>query len=97
MCSLFEQLALKGVDRLKENILKRLHNHSFTNILSDLPSNSHQMCLKSCVGLGVRTWLLTHLIILFFQLSSNVFSTTLRTRLGFSHLLILGVSHCICS
>jgi hypothetical protein len=34
---------------------------------------------------------------LFFHLDLYVFSTTLRTRLGFSHPLILGVSHWICN
>jgi hypothetical protein len=32
---------------------------------------------------------------MFFHLTWNVFSTTLRTKLGLFHLLILGVSHCI--
>jgi hypothetical protein len=53
------------------------------------------------VGLGARlgadAWLLARLVILFFHLPSNVFSTTLCTRLGLSHPLILRVSHCICN
>jgi hypothetical protein len=49
------------------------------------------------VGLSVNVWLLTCLVILFFHLPSNDFSTTLHTRLGLSQPLILGVSHCICN
>jgi hypothetical protein len=33
----------------------------------------------------------------FFCLALDVFPTSLHTRLGFSHPLVLGVSHCICS
>ncbi len=49
------------------------------------------------MGLGVGTWLSTHLIIFFFYITSYIFSIALHTRLGLSILLILGVSHCICS
>jgi hypothetical protein len=40
MCPPIEQLVLKGVDRCKEKNSEILHNHSFTNILFYLPSNS---------------------------------------------------------
>jgi hypothetical protein len=89
----FKQLVERGVDQLQENISNRLHNHSFTNIHSNLPFDLHQTHLRSCVGI----WLLACLIILFFHLALNVFSTTLCTRLGFSHPLVLGVSHWICN
>jgi hypothetical protein len=91
----FELLALRGVYCLKENISKRLHNHSFTNILFYLPSNSHQVCLRSCVGPSAKAWLLARPIILFFRLPLDVFSTTLHTRLGLSHLVVLRISHYI--
>jgi len=94
---LFEQLAKRGIDCLKENISKRLHDHSFTNIISNLPSNSHWACLKSCAGLSVGTWLLTRPIITFSCVTLDVFSTVLRTRLGFSLPLVLKVSHYICN
>jgi len=95
--TLFEQLVESGIDHLQENILKRLHDHCFVCILFYLLSDSHWTCLKSCVGLIVGTWLLTRPIIFFFRLPSSVFSTTLHTRLGLSHPLILGVSHYICN
>jgi hypothetical protein len=41
--------------------------------------------------------LLTCPIIPFFQLFSNVFSTTLCIRLDFSHAFVFEVSHCICN
>jgi hypothetical protein len=93
----YEQLVEKNVDHLKESISKRLHDHSFINILFYLPYNLHQTHLRSCEGLDVGAWMLACPIIPFFCLPSNVFSTTLHTRLGFSHPLMLGVSHCICS
>jgi hypothetical protein len=43
-------------------------------------------------GVGIRD-----IIVIFFHLVSNVFFTTLGIRLDFSHPLILGVSHYICS
>jgi hypothetical protein len=49
------------------------------------------------VGLSANVWLLTCLVILFFHLLSDDFSTTLHTRLGLSQPLILGVSHYICN
>jgi hypothetical protein len=95
--TLFEQLVKSGINHLQENILERLHDHCFVYILFYLLSNSHWTCLKSCVGLVAGTWLLTCPIIFFFCLPSDVFSTTLHTRLGHSHHLILGVSHYICN
>ncbi len=55
------------------------------------------MRLKSCARLDVGAWLLARSIIHFFHLLSNIFFTTLCTRLGLSHPLVLGVSHYICS
>jgi hypothetical protein len=58
-----------------------------------------------CIDASANVWLFTHPIIFFFppslkcffHLTWNVFSTTLRIKLGLFHLLILGVSHCIYS
>ncbi len=80
----FEQLAKKGVDCLKESISKRLHDHSFINIISNLHSNSHWACLKLCAKLGVGAWLLTHPMIIFSHMALDVFSIVLCTRLGLS-------------
>jgi hypothetical protein len=46
---------------------------------------------------GVGVWLVTRPIILFFHMPLDVFSIALRIRLGLSHPLVLGVSHCIFS
>jgi hypothetical protein len=93
----FEQLVESGIDRLHESILEILHNHSFTCIISYLFFDSQLTCLKSFVRPTMGIWLLTRLVIPFFRLHSNVFSTTLHIRLGHSHHLILKVSHCICN
>jgi hypothetical protein len=55
------------------------------------------MRLKLCVGQSAKAWLLTSLINLLFRLLSNVLSIALHIRLNLSHLLVLGVSHYICS
>ncbi len=81
----FEQLTERSIDCLKESILKRLHDHSFTNIIFDLPSNLHWAHLKLCARLGVGIGLLTHSIIIFSHVALDVFSTTLHTGLGLSH------------
>jgi hypothetical protein len=57
--------------------------------------DSHCAHLKSCVGLRVSAWLFSHPIIPSFYLASNVFSSTLHTRLG-PHPLALELTHCIC-
>jgi hypothetical protein len=41
-----EQLAMRGGNRLHESISKRLHDHLFINIISYLPFDSHQTCLR---------------------------------------------------
>jgi len=79
-----------------DRISKRLHDHSFTKHPFWFIFDLHQMHLKSCVKLNADVCLLAHLIILFFHLP-YFFSTTLHTRLGFSHHLVLGVSHYICN
>ncbi len=93
----FEQLIEKGANCLQKNISEGLHDHSFTSILSNLPSDSHQICQRSCAWLNVGTWLLIHPIIPFFHLLSHVFSIALRTGLGHSHPLVLWVPHYICN
>jgi hypothetical protein len=66
-------------------------------ILSYLFFDSHWTCLRSCAGLDASFWSLACPIIPFFHLFSNVFSTTLRIGLDFSHPFVLEVSHCICN
>ncbi len=49
------------------------------------------------MGLGASIWLLAYLVIPFFCLALNVFSTTLHMRFGLSHPLVIGMSHYICN
>jgi hypothetical protein len=93
----FEQLVKRGVTFFQKNISERLQNHSFINILFNLPFDLHQRHLRLCVRLGAKVWFLACLIIFLFHLPLDVFSITLCTRLGLSHPLILGVSHCVCN
>jgi hypothetical protein len=52
----FEKLAKRGENQLQENISKRLHDHFFSSIIFYFLSNSHQVHLRSCVGLGAGAW-----------------------------------------
>jgi hypothetical protein len=90
-------LVERSAYRFQERISERLHNYSFINILFNLLFDSHQTHLRSCAGLGAGAYLLTHLIIHFFGLLLNVFFTVVHIRLGFFHLLVLDVLHCICN
>ncbi len=78
----FEQFSRRGINRLKETISKKLHDHFFSSIISDMSSNLHRTCFKSCAELGVGAWLFAYLVIPYFHMPSNVFSSTLWTKLG---------------
>jgi len=95
MCPPFWVVGRESAYHFQESISERLHNHSFVNILFYLLFDSHQMHLRSCARPCVGAWLLTHPIILFFRLLLNVFFIVVSTRLGFFHLLVLEVLHCI--
>lgn len=56
----------------------------------------HYTRLKSYVGLGVSAWLFVRLVILAFCMVSNIFCSTLHTKLGLPHALVLELIHCIC-
>jgi len=58
-----------------------------------MTSNLHCACLRSYVGPRVGAWFFVHSIVPPFCLPFNVFSSMLRTRLGFSHLLAFKVTH----
>jgi hypothetical protein len=81
----FEHLLERGKSCLQKNISKNMHKHSFSNIISKLSIDCHCVWLKSYVGpsLGVR--LSSHLIIPSFNMASNIFSSTLHTKLGLPH------------
>lgn len=78
----FEQFSRRGINQLKETISKKLHDHFFSSIISNMSFNSHRMCFKSCAKLGVGAWLFVCLVIPYFHMPSNVFSSTLWTKLG---------------
>jgi hypothetical protein len=94
---LFEQLVERNTYCIQENISERLHNHLCINILFYLLFDLHQTHLRSCAGLSANVWLLIRLVIPFFHFPLDDLSTTIRSKLGLSHPLILGVSHCICN
>jgi hypothetical protein len=92
---LFEQLVKMGVIQLQKTISKRLHDYSFSNIILNMSFDSHWTCLKSYARPSVETWLYACLVISCFCLPSNVFPSTLQTKLNLPHPLALGLTHCI--
>ncbi len=52
--------------------------------------------LRYYVSPSLSIWLSTHLIILSFEMAFNIFSSTLRTKLGLPHPTTHGLSRCIC-
>jgi hypothetical protein len=82
---------------LQDFILKHLHRHTFSNMLSDGISKAHCAQISSCFGSGASVWFTIQLIFLGFWLISLVFSTTLQIWLGLSHPLIVGIPWCTCT
>jgi hypothetical protein len=78
MCGSLWTTCRKCRDWFQESVSKILHNQSFFNILSNLPSNLHYAHLKFCIRLGVRAWLSVCPIILFIHLASNIFSSVVQ-------------------
>ncbi len=93
---LFGQFAKKGVDWFQENISNKLHDHSFSNIISKMISNSHHAHLKSCVGPRANDDFLFTWSFFLFILALDVFCSMLYTSLGLPHPLTLGLIHYIC-
>ncbi len=97
LCSLFGQFVKKGIDWFQENISNKLHDHSFSDIISKMILNSHHAHIEIlCAGPRVCAWLFAHLVILSFHLAFNFFYSVLHIRLGVPHPLTLGLIHYIC-
>jgi hypothetical protein len=58
---------------------------------------THHAQSLSCSGLKVGVWLKVQPIFLGFQLTSLVFSTTFRIRLGLPHPSIASIPQCMCT
>jgi len=69
---------------------------SFSNMISKLSSNCHHVRLKSYASPSLGVWLFVYLIIPWFNMASNIFSSTLYTKLGVHHPTVHGISQCIC-
>ncbi len=91
-----EQLLERGMDRFQENILKSVHKHSFSSIISKLSLNFLHNLLKSYASPSSKVWLYVCLVIPSFRMASNILSSTLCTRLGLLHPTIRSFSQCIC-
>jgi len=59
----FEQLVERGTNPLQETISKRLHNHFFSSIISNMSFDVHQAQLRSYARLGTWVRLFVHLVI----------------------------------
>lgn len=91
----FCAICKKG-NQFQESILCKLHEHSFSNIIYNMASNSYHMWLRFYVGLGAHIYFFACQVIPSFCLVSNVFSFVLCTNLGLPHPLAIGFIQCIC-
>lgn len=73
-----------------------MHEHSFSNIISTFFSNCHHIWLRSCACPCLGAWLCARLLIPFFKMALNIFSSTLCTRLDVHHPMVHDFSRCIC-
>jgi hypothetical protein len=60
-------------------------------------SKAHHAQSLSCFGLGAGAWLRIQPILLGFQLTSLVFSTTFQARLGLPHPSLASIPQCMCT
>lgn len=63
---------------------------------SDLFLNYHRTCLKSCISLVLNVWFFACPIIPSFHMASNIFPSTLHTRLRLPHRMTCDFSWCTC-
>jgi hypothetical protein len=70
-----------------------LWKHTFFNIILNMTTNLHCIRLKSCVALDSRAWLSTWPLIPSLYMPSDMFSTSLCTKLGFPYPMVLGLAH----
>ncbi len=70
-----------------------MHEHLFSNIIS----KCHRVWLKSYVGPSLNVWLYAHLVSPSFKMASNIFASTLRTKLHLPHPMTCDFFLCICS
>jgi hypothetical protein len=93
----FEHLLERGKNCLQKNISKNMHKHSFSNIISELSLDYHCVRLRSYAGPSLGVCLSTHLVIPSFKMASNIFFSTLHTKLGLPHPTTCGLFQCICN
>jgi hypothetical protein len=91
----FEKNSNRKVNHLYKYILEWLHEHTFFSIILSMTYDPHHKCLELYKDLGFRVWISTCLVIPSFYKAFDIFSTTLRTRLGYPHPMIIGFVHCI--
>jgi len=93
----FEQLIGQQMVQLQDSILKRLHHHTLSNILSNGISKAHCARILSCFGPEVGAYLIIWPIFPSFWLTSLVFSTMFQIRLGPRHPSIANIPWCVCT
>jgi hypothetical protein len=79
----------------QDSILEHLHHHTFFNMFSNGIFKAHHAQILSWFGPGVSVWFIIQPIFPTFQLSSQVFSTSLRTWLELSHPSIASLLWCV--
>jgi hypothetical protein len=81
----------------QDSILEHLHHHTFFNMFSNKILKAHHAQILSWFGPKVNIYFIIQPIFPTFQLSSQVFSTLLRTWLELSHPSIASLPWCVCA
>ncbi|CAM6114091.1 unnamed protein product [Calypogeia fissa] len=91
-----EELAFDSPNRVQQVISDHMHQHSLASMLSEAPSDAVQACLLSYAGTGSSAWLSANPEWAPFRMSSFIFTTSLRVRLGHPHPGLLGQPSYVC-
>jgi len=89
---LFEQFIGQQMVHLQDSISKRLHHHTFYNMLSNKIFEAHCVQILSCSSLGMNVWFIIWPIFPTFQFFSQCFKHDLNY-----HILQLQASFDVCA
>ncbi|CAK9870200.1 unnamed protein product, partial [Sphagnum jensenii] len=81
--------------QLQDSILKHLHHHTLSSMLSNRTFETHHAQILSCFGPWMGIWFIIQCVFPTFQLSSLVFFTTFHMQLGLPHPSIANIFQCV--
>jgi hypothetical protein len=84
----FESLVIQLYSHLQASLMDHLHKQKFATFLVDVPLNTIQTSLQTCVDPTIGVWLLVCATTFVFCWSLVLLFTTLCTHLGLPHPII---------